>query len=295
MVESSLVKELAYIDKTFGKGTVTTLEDTKFVDVPIIPTGIVSLDLVLGTKGIPRGRIIEIYGPNSSGKSTLAMGFVAEAQKLGLKTAYIDAECSLDVEYATRLGIMKDMLYTQPDCGEDALEIAEALVRSSEVGLIIIDSVAALTPRAELEGNMGDAQMGGQARLMSQACRKLTALCSKTQTSIIFINQIRSKIGGYGNPEVTSGGNALKFYSTIRMEVRAQGLIKEGEVTIGSKTRVRTYKNKVAPPYRECEFDLIFGTGPCKIGDLVDTAVNYGIIIRAGAWYKYGDQDMGQG
>lgn len=288
---------VAQIEKQFGKGSIMTLGQVKRVNLDVIPTGSISLDLALGVGGIPRGRIVEIYGPESSGKTTLALHIVAEAQKKGGLVAFIDAEHALDPEYSKAIGVkLEDLLISQPDTGEQALEIAETLVRSNAVDVIVIDSVAALVPKAEIEGEMGDSHMGLQARLMSQALRKLTGAISKSNTILIFINQIRMKIGVmFGNPETTSGGNALKFYSSIRIEVRRQTQIKEGENITGNRTSIKIVKNKVAPPFKKCEFDIMYGQGISFEGDLLDTGSNIGIIQKSGAWYMYEKEKLGQG
>ncbi|MBN2000877.1 recombinase RecA [candidate division KSB1 bacterium] len=288
---------MTQIDRQYGKGSIMWLGQDKIVTIACIPTGSISLDAALGIGGIPRGRVTEIFGPESSGKTTLALHIIAEAQKTGGLAAFVDAEHALDAKYAKMLGVDTDnLLISQPDTGEQALEITETLVRSGSLDVIIVDSVAALVPRAEIEGDMGDAQMGLQARLMSQAMRKLTGSISKSNTSVIFINQIREKIGVmFGNPETTTGGRALKFYSSVRLDIRRIAAIKDGENVIGNRTKVKVVKNKVAPPFREAQFDIMYNEGISKIGDLLDLAVNYKVIDKAGTWFSYGDERLGQG
>jgi len=289
---------LGQIDRQFGKGSVMRLGDSSIAeDIQAYSTGSLGLDIALGIGGLPRGRVIEIYGPESSGKTTLTLSVVAQAQKLGGTAAFIDAEHALDPAYAERLGVnIDELLVSQPDTGEQALEIADMLVRSSAVDVIVVDSVAALTPKAEIEGEMGDHHVGLQARLMSQALRKLTANIKKSNTMVIFINQIRMKIGVmFGNPETTTGGNALKFYSSVRLDIRRIGAIKKGDEVLGNQTRVKVIKNKVAPPFRQTEFDILYNEGISKQGELIDLGVELGVIEKSGAWYSYGSDRIGQG
>ncbi len=296
--ERAIDLAVTQIEKQYGKGAIMRLGgDALLADVPVIPTGSLALDIALGVGGLPRGRVVEIFGPEASGKTTLALHAVAEAQKIGGIASFIDAEHALDVHYARNLGVKTDdLLISQPDTGEQALEITEILVRSGAVDMVVIDSVAALVPRAEIEGEMGDAHMGLQARLMSQALRKLAATISKSKTIVIFINQIRMKIGVlFGNPETTTGGNALKFYSSVRLDIRRIASIKQGQEVIGGRTRVRVVKNKVSPPFKEAEFDMIYGKGISREGDVLDLAVDHNIIEKSGTWYSYRDQRIGQG
>ena len=296
--EKAIDVAVSTIEKQFGKGSIMRLGDGLAPpEVKVIPTGSIGLDIALGVGGLPRGRVVEIYGPESSGKTTLALHVVGEAQRLGGICAFVDAEHALDVGYARKLGVRTDdLLVSQPDCGEQALEITEMLVRSGAVDVIVVDSVAALTPRAELEGEMGDFHVGLQARLMSQALRKLTGTIAKSNTLVIFINQIRMKIGVmFGNPETTTGGNALKFYASVRMDIRRVGALKDGEKVVGNRTRVKVVKNKMAPPFREVEFDILYGEGVSREGDLVDLGAECGAVEKSGAWFGFGGDRIGQG
>ncbi|RKH40108.1 recombinase RecA [Corallococcus llansteffanensis] len=297
--EKAIELALAAVERQFGKGSIMRLgnDEPMMKDIQAISTGSISLDIALGVGGVPRGRIIEIFGPESSGKTTLCLHIVAEAQKRGGVCGYIDAEHAMDVGYARKLGVRTDdLLLSQPDTGEQGLEIAEMLVRSGAIDVLVVDSVAALVPKAELEGEMGDAHMGVQARLMSQALRKLTGTISKSQTCVIFINQIRMKIGVmFGNPETTTGGNALKFYASQRMDIRRVGAIKNGDNVVGSRTRVKVVKNKVAPPFKEVEFDIMYGTGISREGDLIDLASNENIVEKSGSWFSFKGERIGQG
>lgn len=295
--EKAIETAMGQIERQFGKGSIMKLGSKAIVDVPVIPTGSLALDKALGVGGLPRGRVIEIFGPESSGKTTLALHAVAGAQKQGGIAAFVDAEHALDTVYAKKLGVNCDeLLVAQPDTGEQALEITDMLVRSGAIDVLVIDSVAALVPKAEIEGEMGDTHMGLQARLMSQALRKLTGTISKTMTAVIFINQIRMKIGVvFGNPETTTGGNALKFYSSVRLDIRRIGSIKEGQEVVGNRTRVRVVKNKIAPPFKEAEFDIMYGEGISCTGDLLDMGAETNIIDKSGSWYSYGGERIGQG
>ena len=295
--KKALSVALANIEKQFGKGAIMRMADGAEVeDIETVSTGSLGLDLALGVGGLPRGRIIEVFGPESSGKTTLSLQVIAEMQKIGGTCAFIDAEHALDLQYAQRLGVqLSDLLISQPDTGEQALEITDALVRSGSVDLIVVDSVAALTPKSEIEGDMGDALPGLQARLMSQALRKLTGSITKTKSMVIFINQIRMKIGGYGNPETTTGGNALKFYSSVRLDIRRIGAIKKGDEVIGNETRVKVVKNKVAPPFKQAEFDILYGEGISRYGEIIDIGTELNVLEKSGAWYSYNGQRLGQG
>ena len=294
---SALDIALQQIEKQHGRGAVMRLGSNDSLDISAIPTGVLSVDAALGVGGFPRGRVVEVYGPESSGKTTLALHVVASAQEGGGIAAFVDAEHALDPVYSRALGVnIDDLLVSQPDDGEQALEITETLVRSGSVDVVVVDSVAALVPRAELDGEMGDAQVGLQARLMSKALRKLTGIVSKSSTCLVFINQLREKIGvSYGNPEVTTGGRALKFYSSVRVDIRRIGKLQDGDVTVGNRTRIKVVKNKVAPPFRQAEFDIRYGEGISRIGDLMDIAVKERIIEKSGAWYSYGGEQVGQG
>jgi len=296
--QKALAAALGQIEKQFGKGSVMRLGDSEVdMEMGVVSTGSLSLDVALGIGGLPRGRVIEVYGPESSGKTTLALQVIAEAQKAGGSAAFVDAEHALDPGYAGKLGVdIDELLVSQPDTGEQALEITDMLVRSGAVDVVVVDSVAALTPKAEIEGDMGDSHMGLQARLMSQALRKLTGNIKRSNTMVIFINQIRMKIGVmFGNPETTTGGNALKFYASVRLDIRRIGAIKKGDEVIGNETRVKVVKNKVAPPFKQCEFEILYGEGSSREGELIDLGVKNGMIEKSGAWYSYNEERIGQG
>ncbi len=296
--KEALQTAITTIERKYGQGSVMRLSDEAHQAIPSIPTGSIGLDLALGIGGIPRGRVSEIYGPESSGKTTLALHVIAEAQRKGGEAAFIDAEHALDVNYARRLGVKtEELLVSQPDYGEQALEIADLLVRSGGLDVIVVDSVAALIPQAELEGSMGESQVGGQARLMSHAMRKLTGTIHRSKTSLVFINQIRMKIGsmGYGSPETTSGGNALKFYASVRLDIRKIQTLKDKDEVVGNRVKVKTVKNKVAPPFRETQFDILYGQGISRVGELLDMGVEHGVVDKSGAWFAFGSERLGQG
>ncbi|WP_147822179.1 recombinase RecA [Salidesulfovibrio onnuriiensis] len=296
--KEALGTAITTIERKFGKGSIMRMDDAALTSIPVIPTGSIGLDMALGVGGIPKGRVIEVYGPESSGKTTLSLHLVAETQKAGGTAAFIDAEHALDMNYAKRLGVnTEDLLISQPDYGEQALEIADLLVRSGAVDIVVVDSVAALIPQAELEGQMGETQVGGQARLMSHALRKLTGSIHKSKCSVVFINQIRMKIGmtGYGNPETTTGGNALKFYASVRMDIRRIQTLKDKDESYGIRARIRVIKNKVAPPFREALVDILYGTGMSREGELLDMGVEMGVVDKSGAWYAFGSERLGQG
>jgi recombination protein RecA len=295
--QRALSLALVQIEKQYGKGAIMRLGESQIADIPVIPTGSLALDAALGVGGMPRGRIVEIYGPEASGKTTLALHVIASAQRGGGEAAFVDAEHALDPSYARKLGVnLDDLLISQPDSGEQALEITDVLVRSGALDIVVVDSVAALVPQAEIDGDMGEPQMGLQARLMSQAMRKLTGIVHKTKTCVIFINQIRQKIGVFfGNPETTTGGNALKFYASVRLDIRRLDAIKSGQEVVGNRTRVKIVKNKVAPPFRQVEFDIMYGNGICRAGELLDLAVQREIVQKSGAWFAYSGERIGQG
>ena len=295
--QRALSLALGQIEKQYGKGAIMRLGESQIADIPVIPTGSLALDAALGVGGMPRGRIVEIYGPEASGKTTLALHVIASAQRGGGEAAFVDAEHALDPSYARKLGVnLDDLLISQPDSGEQALEITDVLVRSGALDVVVVDSVAALVPQAEIDGDMGEPQMGLQARLMSQAMRKLTGIVHKTKTCVIFINQIRQKIGVFfGNPETTTGGNALKFYASVRLDIRRLDAIKSGQEVVGNRTRVKIVKNKVAPPFRQVEFDIMYGNGICRAGELLDLAVQREIVQKSGAWFAYSGERIGQG